>query len=90
MCLADVAGMTMDQMIMMLVDRKQLRNREKHMESVEAVSMASRDGKIKGRARDGTSITGVILGKSVARQLMEKAAAARVSVVNPPRMGRRR
>ena len=71
----EVGDMTLDQVLMLMTDRKQLLNRKKTIPSLEAVNFAGKDGKIHGRAADGTEIVGRIAGKSKARQLMEAAAA---------------
>ena len=66
--------MTLDQIIMMLVDRKNLRRRSNVRTSKInplAITGMAKDGVIMGRAKDGTLIKGRIRGKSVARQLME-------------------
>jgi hypothetical protein len=42
-----------------------------------AVTLADKDGFVKGRAADGTPIKGRIAGKSLAKQLAEKAEAQR-------------
>lgn len=70
-----VGEMTLDQVLMLMTDRKQLLNRKKTVPSLEAVHFADKDGRIAGRAADGTPIVGRIVGKSKARQLMEAAAA---------------
>ena len=51
-----------------------------------ANNLATPDGKIRGRAEDGTPIVGRIVDKSKARMLMEAATAK----ANKPRLGRSR
>lgn len=80
----DVGNMTLDQIIMLLVDRKNLINRSGTVQPAEAMNMASDTGQLRGRAFDGSVITGRVVGKSKARQLMEAAAKKTA----PPR-GRR-
>lgn len=69
--------MTLDQVCMLLVERKSLLNRERNVQPNTATALADKWGNIKGRAADGTPITGRIAGKSKARQLMEVAAERR-------------
>jgi hypothetical protein len=64
--------MTLDQVFMLLADRKQLMSRRKTLGSLDVVPMADKDGFIKGRAKDGSPMLGRIAGKSLARQLMER------------------
>lgn len=71
----EVGDMTIDEVLMLLCDRKQLLNRSKSMPSDNVRAFADEQGNVKGRAADGTPIVGRIAGKSVARQLMEAAAA---------------
>lgn len=77
-----VGNMTLDEVLMRLADKKVLKakmNRSSRKgDSVtlkEVSSLASSDGTIKGRSKDGTPIKGRIRGKSVARELMEKQKA---------------
>lgn len=67
--------MTLDQIIMLMVDRKNLLNRKSTISPMNAASLAGPDGKIKGRASDGSAIAGRVGGKSKARMLMEKHQA---------------
>jgi hypothetical protein len=81
--------MTLDQALLLLADRKILKTRMGSRKGVmkEPLAMAAKadkDGKITGRAADGTVIKGVIRGKSVARQLMEQEEAKK------QKQGRRR
>ena len=75
----DVGDMTLDQVLMLLADPKVLRKsgnrRTASMGVTEAAVVAGTDGTVKGRAADGTPITGRIGGKSLARQLMDQEAA---------------
>ena len=82
-----VGEMSLDQVLMLLTDRKQLLNRKKTIPSMEAVHLATKDGNILGRAADGTQIVGRIAGKSKARMLMEAAAA---KAAKPARSQRKR
>lgn len=74
-----VGDMTLDEAFMNLTDPKYLRKEAK----VRAVSVpaaagavrADEDGKVRGRAADGSPIRGIIRGKSKARQLMEAKAS---------------
>lgn len=72
--LSEIGNMTLDQMYMLMADRKTLRRkdgvRSRHVTPLVAAGM-TKDGVMKGRAKDGTPIQGRIRGKSVARQLME-------------------
>ncbi len=70
-----VGSMTLDQIIMLMVDRKNLLNRKSTISPMNAASLAGPDGKIKGRASDGSAIAGRVGGKSKARMLMEKHQA---------------
>jgi ribosomal protein S6E (S10) len=72
---SQVGEMTLDQILMLMTDRKFLLNRKNTVDPMQATSMADEDGVIKGRAADGTPIKGRIAGKSKARMLMEKQAA---------------
>lgn len=70
-----VSKMTLDNVLMLLTDRKILKAKEgrrgKKIMPLAASVMAGKDGMIKGRAADGSEIRGKITGKSKARQLME-------------------
>lgn len=77
MLLSEVRKMTLDQVFMMLSDRKTMSGRSRKMSASEV--KRGPDGKVKGRAADGTTITGVIRGKSLARQLMEEEEARRIA-----------
>ena len=83
-----VGDMTLDQVLMLMADRKHLLNRKKGLPALEAVNLADKDGKIHGRSADGTAIIGKIAGKSKARMLMEEKAA-RDLVAKKPTMSRR-
>ncbi len=67
--------MTLDMIYMLLVDRKLLRSkdgvRSRKVLPLNVAAKTDKDGMIKGRAGDGTPIKGRIVGKSLARQLME-------------------
>lgn len=73
-----VGKMTLDQVFFLLADRKNLRagsRRTRKMSALEAGGV----GLTKGRAADGTPITGKVAGKSLARQVMERKAAERAA-----------
>ena len=71
-----VGRLTLDEIFMLLCDRKHLRfsdkNRTTSMGALEAVA-TSKDGVLRGRAADGTPIKGRVTGKSLARRLAEEA-----------------
>lgn len=70
---SEVGAMTLDQIYMLLCDKKMLRKGAKRLVSMgalEAVSK-SKDGTMKGRAADGTVFTAKVGGESVASQLIE-------------------
>ena len=77
---------------MLLADKKSLMNRTDTLQPMQAASLADKDGVIKGRAADGTPITGRIAGKSKARQMIEKLEAERQekSKAEQPKPKRRR
>lgn len=75
MKLEDVAKMSMDQVLMALVDRKNLLRRRREMHALETTKLADNRGMIKGRSADGRPMEGRIAGKSKARQLMEAEEA---------------
>ncbi len=74
----EVGRMTLDQIWFRLCDKKILKRepggRVEKMETLMAAGTLKpgKDGKVKGRAADGTEIRGRIGGKSKARQLMEE------------------
>jgi hypothetical protein len=83
----DPGDLTLDQVLMRLVDRKNLKARlggGVKAEPLAVASLAGDDGKVRGRAGDGTVLRAKICGKSLARQLMEKENKKR------RRKGRRR
>lgn len=69
----DVGDMTLDQVYLRLIDVKRLKS-AKASRPVETIPIGE---KIKGRAADGTPITAIVRGKSVARELNERAAERR-------------
>ena len=74
--------MTIDQILMRLTDKKLLEGKGKRgqaMLPMAAAALANKEGFIKGRAADGTPIKGRIAGKSLAKQLAEKAVARRAA-----------
>lgn len=84
-----VGEFTLDQVLMLLTDRKILMGkRDQGMEPLTVAGMASKDGAIRGRDKDGNPIVGRIAGKSKARQLME-AADARKALEQKNRTSRR-
>jgi len=71
----DVGDLTLDQVFMLLCDRKLLMNRQKGFSADEVAGIGIKnDGMIKGRDAEGNPIVGKIVGKSKARMLMEAAA----------------
>jgi len=66
-----VGEMTLDNIFMLLSDKKVLRKSVKRRSVKGAVPQIEKDGTVRGRAEDGTEIRGRIAGKSLARQLME-------------------
>ena len=73
----DPGDLTLDQIIMRLVDRKNLLAKQGKGIKTEPMSVAAKagkDGKVQGRAADGTPLRAKIGGKSLARQLMEEEA----------------
>jgi len=89
--LEEVGRMTLDQVFMMLVDRKNLQGRRKDIDALAAISSlpTESDGTVKGRSADDKVMHAKILGKSRARQLME-AAREREQAAKQPRSRRRR
>jgi len=83
--------MTLDQVFMLLTDRNVLRKRRGRIVNIDPLQAAkmTKDGKIKGRAADGSIIYGRVGGKSLARQKMEEQAA-RAAADNSKKRRRRR
>jgi len=71
MSLADIGRLTLDQVFMMLVDRKNMQKGSKMTVSA-AKGLVGKDGFIRGWSADGKPIKGVIAGKSLARQIIER------------------
>ena len=70
--------MTLDQIYMLLTDRKNLRGSGKRTQKsspLHLTGMAAKDGRIKGRAADGSPMLARIGGKSLARKLMDEMKA---------------
>ncbi len=91
--LADVVEMTLDQVLMLLADRKMLRRNKDGVRTAKTMPGAVRrdkDGMVKGRAGDGTPIRGRIAGKSKARQLMEAAEERRLKEKKEKRTRKRK
>jgi len=93
--LHSVTQMTLDQIFMLLTDRKNLRHAGKRSNKVTPLELASmvssdKDGFIKGRAADGTPIKAKIMGKSLARRMMEEKAAKEKIEEQKPKRKRRR
>ncbi len=65
----EIGDMTLDQVLMLLTDRKLLLNRKRRKDPLAV--KPDKDGMIPGRAADGTPIRGRVTGKSKARRLME-------------------
>ena len=70
-----VGDMTVDQVLMLMADRKMLKHRTKQIESLQMAQLANARGEIRGVAADGTEMRAHIRGKSKARALMEAAQA---------------
>jgi hypothetical protein len=67
--------MSIDTVLMMLCDRKQLLTRQREVPATMATALPkNKDGLVRGRAADGSVIYAKVGGKSVARQLMEAKA----------------
>lgn len=78
----EVGDMTLDQVFMLLAKRENLRAGDtivQELSSLETLSLVSKDGTLKGRARDGTKISGKFTGKSKCAQLREEAEAKRAA-----------
>lgn len=73
-----VGDMTLDTVYMLLADKNNLRKSGKRRTATVQTVMADAEGFVHGVARDGTKIKGKVRGKSVARDLMEKAEARRL------------
>lgn len=73
--LQEVANWTLDQILFALGERKHYLKRRRSVAPTEATGMTDEKGLIRGRAADGTPIRGRIVGKSLARQLIEEAEA---------------
>ena len=70
--------MSLDQVMLMLADRKFLKDRKKRMDPKATVMLpTSEDGLLVGRATDGSVIRRKVFGKSYARRLMEQAQRER-------------
>lgn len=69
----EVGRMTLDQVFFLLTDSKILRaHGRRRVVKTEPLNLISKET-IKGLAADGSPISGRVVGKSVARQLMEEA-----------------
>jgi hypothetical protein len=91
--LAEVADMSLDQIYMLLTDKKNLRSIKSVVEKSSTMSVASKadkDGLIPGRAADGTAIKARITGKSLASRLMDQEKAKEVKSTCRQRKKRRR
>jgi hypothetical protein len=92
----EVGEMTLDQVMMLLTDKNLLKGDRSRVTTTSAAKLlASNDaGVIHGKDSKGKPITGVIRGKSVARQLMEAKAAReateRAKVDSPTHKRRKR
>jgi hypothetical protein len=93
---SQIGEMTLDQVLMLLCDRKLLRagtNRAIPMDATQSMKLTNPDGTIKGRAADGTPIKARIGGTSVASRLIAQEQAKIVAdrqQKRPPRLVRRR
>ncbi len=63
--------MTLDQIYLRVSDVKRVKSIGHESRSLDSFQAGA---KLKGRAADGTKIEGVIRGKSIAREAMERAA----------------
>jgi hypothetical protein len=92
--LKEVGDMTLDQAFMVLADRKLFKQRSGVVSTMEAMTLTKEDGKIRGRAADGTPLNIPMGGKSVARQLKEQAEARKkaeeAAKGPPPKPSRKR
>jgi hypothetical protein len=73
--LEEVSAMSLDQVFMLLTDRKNLRGirgRVKTDSTVGVSTLANGDGLISGIAADGTKMKAKIVGKSLASRLREE------------------
>lgn len=70
-----VGALTLDQILMLLGDRKMLKGktgrRSRETKTEAAMAMADKDGMVKGRAADGSPMRARVTGKSKAKQLLE-------------------
>ena len=84
----DVGELTLDQVFMLLTDRKMLLKRTSNLSALQAgSSLADKEGMIAGRAADGTPIKGRISGVSKARQMAEAAAKSKKTKTKRGRHG---
>ena len=90
----EVGGLTIDQVFMLLTDKRFLRRgtgpRTVKHSPLQTRGTPDAEGRRKGRDADGKPIKGRIRGRSVARQLMEEQAAAKQAVKTKPKRRRRR
>jgi len=85
-----VGALTIDQVLMLLTDRKLLCNRSKSLSSLEVMStVGTKDGRICARDVNDNLIQGQIRGKSKARELMEAEAKRKGEKSRKPRRSRR-
>ena len=76
----EVGELTLDEVMMLLTDRKLLQDGKGHRKqqmSATTASMMAEDGKLRGRDKDGNPMVARIAGVSKARRLMEAAKARR-------------
>lgn len=74
----EVGNMTLDQIFMLLADKRNLRSgkhRANKVQSFEAASYADKEGFIKGRDKDGKEIKAKIVGKSLVQRINEGEVA---------------
>lgn len=76
-----VGDMTLDEIFMLLCDKKNLRasgkKRTRQVKSLE-MALSTKGGLIRGRAEDGTPIQGRITGKSLASRLAEEESKKQI------------
>lgn len=86
----EVGRLTLDQIFMLLGDRKVLRAGGKRRTMKAEAVKTTDDGHVMGRDKDGKPIKGRIAGKSLARQLMEKEEAKKKKAARRERRRKRR
>ncbi|KKN88379.1 hypothetical protein LCGC14_0249420 [marine sediment metagenome] len=93
--LKDVKHFTLDQVYMILVERKHLKEhddgvRTKSVASSDVATKVDADGMVAARAEDGTRLRLKTEGKSLARRLMEEEQHKKERRARKKRRGRKR